>query len=138
MRTIGQKTKNTYTCFPRDFSKSLISFSALHFLSPTDSVLNDFVMMHCVFMPNTQLCPALVAQYPFTVKSLYSLQDTLHVHGHYLTPASEGKSWPRQSCAPPAETPALRGMILLCHVGGFLPHYWCKMGTTSLQEGGTG
>ncbi|ELK32744.1 Rap guanine nucleotide exchange factor 4 [Myotis davidii] len=56
----------------------------------TDSVLNDFVMMHCVFMPNTQLCPALVAQYPFSVKSLYSLQDTLHVHGHYLTPASEG------------------------------------------------
>uniref|UniRef100_A0A8C9AML1 Rap guanine nucleotide exchange factor 4 n=1 Tax=Prolemur simus TaxID=1328070 RepID=A0A8C9AML1_PROSS len=31
----------------------------------TDSVLNDFVMMHCVFMPNTQLCPALMAQYPF-------------------------------------------------------------------------
>ncbi|KAM9249593.1 rap guanine nucleotide exchange factor 4 isoform 7-T7 [Dugong dugon] len=31
----------------------------------TDSVLNDFIMMHCVFMPNTQLCPALVAQYPF-------------------------------------------------------------------------
>ncbi|XP_059961777.1 rap guanine nucleotide exchange factor 4 isoform X3 [Mesoplodon densirostris] len=29
----------------------------------TDSVLNDFVMMHCVFMPNTQLCPALVAHY---------------------------------------------------------------------------
>nr|XP_045003433.1 rap guanine nucleotide exchange factor 4 isoform X3 [Jaculus jaculus] len=29
----------------------------------TDSVLNDFVMMHCVFMPNAQLCPALVAHY---------------------------------------------------------------------------
>uniref|UniRef100_A0ABI7ZZC9 Rap guanine nucleotide exchange factor 4 n=2 Tax=Felinae TaxID=338152 RepID=A0ABI7ZZC9_FELCA len=29
----------------------------------TDSILNDFVMMHCVFMPNTQLCPALVAHY---------------------------------------------------------------------------
>ncbi|XP_008566393.1 PREDICTED: rap guanine nucleotide exchange factor 4 [Galeopterus variegatus] len=29
----------------------------------TDSVLSDFVMMHCVFMPNTQLCPALVAHY---------------------------------------------------------------------------
>ncbi|XP_069327037.1 rap guanine nucleotide exchange factor 4 isoform X8 [Eulemur rufifrons] len=29
----------------------------------TDSVLNDFVMMHCVFMPNTQLCPALMAHY---------------------------------------------------------------------------
>uniref|UniRef100_A0A8D1CFB3 Rap guanine nucleotide exchange factor 4 n=1 Tax=Sus scrofa TaxID=9823 RepID=A0A8D1CFB3_PIG len=29
----------------------------------TESVLNDFVMMHCVFMPNTQLCPALMAHY---------------------------------------------------------------------------
>ncbi|XP_074071802.1 rap guanine nucleotide exchange factor 4 isoform X5 [Macrotis lagotis] len=29
----------------------------------TDSVLNDFIMMHCVFMPNSQLCPALVAHY---------------------------------------------------------------------------
>ncbi|XP_074856759.1 rap guanine nucleotide exchange factor 4 isoform X3 [Carettochelys insculpta] len=30
---------------------------------PTDSVLNDFVMMHCVFMSNSQLCPALMAHY---------------------------------------------------------------------------
>uniref|UniRef100_A0A8B9E4U5 Rap guanine nucleotide exchange factor 4 n=1 Tax=Anser cygnoides TaxID=8845 RepID=A0A8B9E4U5_ANSCY len=30
----------------------------------TDSALNDFIMMHCVFMPNSQLCPALMAQYP--------------------------------------------------------------------------
>ncbi|XP_057219643.1 rap guanine nucleotide exchange factor 4 isoform X3 [Malurus melanocephalus] len=29
----------------------------------TDSALNDFIMMHCVFMPNSQLCPALMAQY---------------------------------------------------------------------------
>ncbi|XP_071667195.1 rap guanine nucleotide exchange factor 4 isoform X8 [Patagioenas fasciata] len=29
----------------------------------TDSVLNDFIMMHCVFMPNSQLCPALMAHY---------------------------------------------------------------------------
>ncbi|XP_067405332.1 rap guanine nucleotide exchange factor 4 [Emydura macquarii macquarii] len=29
----------------------------------TDSVLNDFVMMHCVFMPNSQLCPVLMAHY---------------------------------------------------------------------------
>ncbi|XP_039555170.1 rap guanine nucleotide exchange factor 4 isoform X2 [Passer montanus] len=29
----------------------------------TDSVLNDFIMMHCVFMPNNQLCPALMAHY---------------------------------------------------------------------------
>ncbi|EMP35105.1 Rap guanine nucleotide exchange factor 4 [Chelonia mydas] len=38
----------------------------------TDSVLNDFVMMHCVFMPNSQLCPALMAQYPFVMKILHS------------------------------------------------------------------
>ncbi|KAM5280550.1 rap guanine nucleotide exchange factor 4 isoform 8-T8 [Ctenodactylus gundi] len=42
----------------------------------TDSVLNDFVMMHCVFMPNTQLCPALVAQYPL-VPSQGSEQEKL-------------------------------------------------------------
>ncbi|XP_059709101.1 rap guanine nucleotide exchange factor 4 isoform X2 [Haemorhous mexicanus] len=29
----------------------------------TDSVLQDFIMMHCVFMPNSQLCPALMAHY---------------------------------------------------------------------------
>nr|XP_030133333.3 rap guanine nucleotide exchange factor 4 isoform X2 [Taeniopygia guttata] len=29
----------------------------------TDSVSNDFIMMHCVFMPNSQLCPALMAHY---------------------------------------------------------------------------
>ena len=56
-------------------------------------------MMHCVFMPNTQLCPALVAQYPFVVKSLYSLEDSPHVHGRYPAPSPEGKSRPRQSCA---------------------------------------
>uniref|UniRef100_A0A3Q3W2V7 Rap guanine nucleotide exchange factor 4 n=1 Tax=Mola mola TaxID=94237 RepID=A0A3Q3W2V7_MOLML len=27
--------------------------------------VDDFVLMHCVFMPNTQLCPLLMAQYPF-------------------------------------------------------------------------
>uniref|UniRef100_A0A8C8SJ01 Rap guanine nucleotide exchange factor 4 n=1 Tax=Pelusios castaneus TaxID=367368 RepID=A0A8C8SJ01_9SAUR len=29
----------------------------------TDSALNDFVLMHCVFMPNSQLCPVLMAHY---------------------------------------------------------------------------
>lgn len=29
----------------------------------TDPVLDDFVMMHCVFMPNSQLCPVLMAHY---------------------------------------------------------------------------
>lgn len=32
----------------------------------TDSALDDFVLMHCVFIPNSQLCPVLMAQYPFS------------------------------------------------------------------------
>ncbi|KAK1798818.1 hypothetical protein P4O66_007100 [Electrophorus voltai] len=35
----------------------------IHFSDP-DPALDDFVLMHCVFMPNSQLCPALLAQYP--------------------------------------------------------------------------
>uniref|UniRef100_A0A8C4SEY2 Rap guanine nucleotide exchange factor 4 n=1 Tax=Erpetoichthys calabaricus TaxID=27687 RepID=A0A8C4SEY2_ERPCA len=30
-----------------------------------DSALEDFILMHCVFMPNHQLCPLLMSQYPF-------------------------------------------------------------------------
>lgn len=33
----------------------------------TDSALEDFVLMHCVFIPNNQLCPVLMAQYPFSM-----------------------------------------------------------------------
>lgn len=33
----------------------------------TDSALDDFVLMHCVFIPNTQLCPVLMSQYPFSI-----------------------------------------------------------------------
>ncbi|XP_068185714.1 rap guanine nucleotide exchange factor 4 isoform X2 [Antennarius striatus] len=29
----------------------------------SDSALNDFVLMHCVFIPNSQLCPVLMAHY---------------------------------------------------------------------------
>ncbi|XP_056099455.1 rap guanine nucleotide exchange factor 4 isoform X1 [Rhinichthys klamathensis goyatoka] len=29
-----------------------------------DPALDDFLLMHCVFVPNGQLCPLLVAQYP--------------------------------------------------------------------------
>uniref|UniRef100_A0A8D3CWY2 Rap guanine nucleotide exchange factor 4 n=1 Tax=Scophthalmus maximus TaxID=52904 RepID=A0A8D3CWY2_SCOMX len=32
----------------------------------TESALEDFVLMHCVFIPNSQLCPVLMAQYPFS------------------------------------------------------------------------
>lgn len=41
-----------------DFAVCLSS----HLLDPA---VDDFVLMHCVFMPNTQLCPLLMAQYPF-------------------------------------------------------------------------
>uniref|UniRef100_A0A8C6TKC2 Zgc:171558 n=1 Tax=Neogobius melanostomus TaxID=47308 RepID=A0A8C6TKC2_9GOBI len=34
--------------------------------SELDPALDDFVLMHCVFMPNSQLCPLLMAQYPFS------------------------------------------------------------------------
>ncbi|XP_069009929.1 rap guanine nucleotide exchange factor 4 isoform X2 [Embiotoca jacksoni] len=31
--------------------------------SESDSALDDFVLMHCVFIPNSQLCPVLIAHY---------------------------------------------------------------------------
>uniref|UniRef100_H2S0M8 Rap guanine nucleotide exchange factor 4b n=1 Tax=Takifugu rubripes TaxID=31033 RepID=H2S0M8_TAKRU len=40
-----------------------------HFLESmrlNEESVDDFVLMHCVFMPNTQLCPLLMAQYPFS------------------------------------------------------------------------
>uniref|UniRef100_A0AAQ4QF94 Rap guanine nucleotide exchange factor (GEF) 4 n=1 Tax=Gasterosteus aculeatus aculeatus TaxID=481459 RepID=A0AAQ4QF94_GASAC len=33
--------------------------------SEPDPAVDDFVLMHGVFMPNSQLCPLLLAQYPF-------------------------------------------------------------------------
>ncbi|KAI9522724.1 Rap guanine nucleotide exchange factor 4 [Dissostichus eleginoides] len=33
--------------------------------SEPDPAVDDFVLMHSVFMPNSQLCPLLMAQYPF-------------------------------------------------------------------------
>lgn len=33
----------------------------------TDSALDDFVLMHCVFIPDSQLCPVLMSQYPFSI-----------------------------------------------------------------------
>uniref|UniRef100_A0A4W6EW55 Rap guanine nucleotide exchange factor 4b n=1 Tax=Lates calcarifer TaxID=8187 RepID=A0A4W6EW55_LATCA len=43
--------------------------------SEPDPAVDDFVLMHCVFMPNSQLCPLLMAQYPFCLYS--SLQERL-------------------------------------------------------------
>uniref|UniRef100_A0A8D3DIG4 Rap guanine nucleotide exchange factor (GEF) 4 n=1 Tax=Scophthalmus maximus TaxID=52904 RepID=A0A8D3DIG4_SCOMX len=33
--------------------------------------VDDFLLMQCVFMPNSQLCPLLMAQYPFCLYSLW-------------------------------------------------------------------
>uniref|UniRef100_M4AXN8 Rap guanine nucleotide exchange factor 4b n=1 Tax=Xiphophorus maculatus TaxID=8083 RepID=M4AXN8_XIPMA len=41
-----------------------------------DPAVDDFVLMHCVFMPNSQLCPLLMAQYPFYV-SLQTFHERL-------------------------------------------------------------
>lgn len=41
------------------------SFPVVFFSILSDPAVDDFVLMHCVFMPNTQLCPLLMAQYPF-------------------------------------------------------------------------
>ena len=43
---------------------NLLSFFFLSVIA--DSALEDFVLMHCVFIPNSQLCPVLMAQYPFS------------------------------------------------------------------------
>uniref|UniRef100_A0A665VWV2 Zgc:171558 n=1 Tax=Echeneis naucrates TaxID=173247 RepID=A0A665VWV2_ECHNA len=37
--------------------------------------VDDFVLMHCVFMPNSQLCPLLMAQYPFLPELEYALNN---------------------------------------------------------------
>uniref|UniRef100_A0AAY4ET08 Rap guanine nucleotide exchange factor 4 n=1 Tax=Denticeps clupeoides TaxID=299321 RepID=A0AAY4ET08_9TELE len=33
-----------------------------HLTEPAETELDDFVLMHCVFLPNSQLCPVLMAQ----------------------------------------------------------------------------
>ena len=42
-----------------------------------DPAVDDFVLMHGVFMPNSQLCPLLMAQYPFCLYSLF-MYDVIH------------------------------------------------------------
>uniref|UniRef100_A0A3B4Z9Z5 Rap guanine nucleotide exchange factor 4-like n=1 Tax=Stegastes partitus TaxID=144197 RepID=A0A3B4Z9Z5_9TELE len=39
--------------------------------------VDDFVLMHCVFMPNSQMCPLLMAQYPFLPLFCLALQERL-------------------------------------------------------------
>uniref|UniRef100_A0A674D5D0 Rap guanine nucleotide exchange factor 4b n=1 Tax=Salmo trutta TaxID=8032 RepID=A0A674D5D0_SALTR len=45
-----------------------------------DPAVDDFVLMHCVFMPNSQFCQLLMAQYPF------SPSDSLLFHSVLLSP----------------------------------------------------
>uniref|UniRef100_A0A087XZR9 Rap guanine nucleotide exchange factor 4b n=1 Tax=Poecilia formosa TaxID=48698 RepID=A0A087XZR9_POEFO len=42
-----------------------------------DPAVDDFVLMHCVFMPNSQLCPLLMAQYYHVVSPPGSEQERL-------------------------------------------------------------
>ncbi|KAM3862025.1 LOW QUALITY PROTEIN: rap guanine nucleotide exchange factor 4 [Diretmus argenteus] len=37
----------------------------------SDPSLDDFILMHCVFIPNSQLCPVLMAQYPFSILTAF-------------------------------------------------------------------
>uniref|UniRef100_A0A8C8K5M7 Rap guanine nucleotide exchange factor 4 n=1 Tax=Oncorhynchus tshawytscha TaxID=74940 RepID=A0A8C8K5M7_ONCTS len=49
-------------------------------LNESDPALDDFVLMHCVFIPNSQLCPVLMAQYPFKQERLdYTLNNKRRV-----------------------------------------------------------
>ncbi|KAM9850425.1 rap guanine nucleotide exchange factor 4 isoform 3-T3 [Aulostomus maculatus] len=46
------------------------------FTESGNSALDDFVLMHCVFIPNAQLCPVLTGQYP-SLASQGSQQERL-------------------------------------------------------------
>ncbi|KAF7668784.1 hypothetical protein LDENG_00284100 [Lucifuga dentata] len=37
----------------------------------SDSSLDDFLLMHCVFIPNSQLCLVLMTQYPFSILTMF-------------------------------------------------------------------
>uniref|UniRef100_A0A8D0D8Z5 Rap guanine nucleotide exchange factor 4 n=1 Tax=Sander lucioperca TaxID=283035 RepID=A0A8D0D8Z5_SANLU len=46
--------------------------------SEPDPAVDDFVLMHSIFMPSSQLCPLLMAQYPFCLCSLFMLEYALN------------------------------------------------------------
>ncbi|ELV10708.1 Rap guanine nucleotide exchange factor 3 [Tupaia chinensis] len=64
---------------------------------PTETFLSDFLLTHSVFMPNAQLCAALLHQYPSSLRVLSY---------------SKGKGWCVElisNCADPAEVQPLPG-----------------------------
>lgn len=64
-------------------SQEFETISCLSFV--TDSALDDFVLMHCVFIPNSQLCAVLMAQYPF-ITSLWDQPEKYKQALHFGSP----------------------------------------------------
>ncbi|XP_075685588.1 rap guanine nucleotide exchange factor 4 isoform X6 [Rhinoderma darwinii] len=65
---VNTQSPYKYTVMSGNPEKILEHFLETMRLEPSmhessDSALDDFVMMHCVFMPNSQLCPALMSHY---------------------------------------------------------------------------
>ncbi|CAL8324433.1 unnamed protein product [Arctogadus glacialis] len=53
--------------------------------SEPDPAVDDFVLMQCVFMPNSQLCPLLLAQYPFCFTYTERVEYTVAIKRKVLT-----------------------------------------------------
>ncbi|KAG9477329.1 hypothetical protein GDO78_002626 [Eleutherodactylus coqui] len=65
---VNTQSPYKYTVMSGNPEKILEHFLETMRLEPTmnesiDSAIDDFIMMHCVFMPNCQLCPALMSHY---------------------------------------------------------------------------
>lgn len=45
-----------------------------------DPAVDDFVLMHSIFMPSSQLCPLLMAQYPFCLCSLFMYDISFFIY----------------------------------------------------------
>ncbi|KAM4626685.1 rap guanine nucleotide exchange factor 4 isoform 8-T8 [Discoglossus pictus] len=48
---------------PEKLLEHFLETMRLELSEATDTALDDFIMMHCVFMPNCQLCPGLICTY---------------------------------------------------------------------------
>ncbi|XP_060113063.1 rap guanine nucleotide exchange factor 4 isoform X2 [Heteronotia binoei] len=62
----SQPLQHKYTVMsgtPEKILEHFLETMRLESSEGTDPGFHDFVMMHCVFMPNNQLCPALMAHY---------------------------------------------------------------------------
>lgn len=64
-RWIENELNGTFTAFWTSWFAPCPVWLSFLWFSLIDPAVDDFVLMHCVFMPNSQLCPLLMAQYPF-------------------------------------------------------------------------